>query len=163
MATYFAAPAVAEIADGLIEAHHTDLDGQPILYVFRDPAARRLGRVVLGSARRITGLNAFLVALAAGEAAGNLVEAEERDYTFLLMEVAYDEWVQSTAAQRAALVDHELCHFGVDEDEDGELVLKIRGHDLEEFNAVVERHGLWRDDVQRFAGSCSAAAAMCVA
>lgn len=155
MATYSAAPAVAEVAHPLIAAHHSHLSDVPIVYIFRDPAAVARGRVVLGRARRVAGLNAFLAALAAGEAA----EDDAEDHSFFVMEIALEEWEGATRAERAAVVDHELCHFGVTDEGD----LEIRGHDLEEFDAVVRRHGLWREDVARFAGSCSAAAACAVA
>lgn len=147
MATiYEPAPEVAETAVSLIAEHHQNLLGAPIVYLFMDPAPKSKGRLVLGRARKLSGLNAFLVALAAGE-----VDDPEEDHSFFVMEIAKDEWDGSTPQQRVALVDHELCHFAVDEDG----VLGIRGHDLEEFDAVVRRHGLWRDDVQRFADACA--------
>ncbi|SDU42295.1 putative metallopeptidase [Jiangella alkaliphila] len=64
-------------------------------------------------------------------------------------------WELLNEKQRVALVDHELCHFEVIEDDevDGGRRLATRGHDLEEFTAVVERHGLWRPEVEAFAGA----------
>jgi len=43
-----------------------------------------------------------------------------------------------SAAQRKALIDHQLCHIFK-----GENSLKLVGHDVEEFNSVIVRHGLW--------------------
>jgi hypothetical protein len=43
-------------------------------------------------------------------------------------------------------VDHELTHCDVDE----EGKLSLRPHDLEEFNVIVRRYGLWRAEVQLF-------------
>lgn len=150
---YAPAPDVAKMADRLIGDHHLHLAGQPIVYVFRDPAARSRGKIVMGKARRVTGLNAFLVSLAAG--GGRLDDdlGGEVDHTFFVMEIARPIWDDAPIEARRALVDHELCHFGVD-DETGALT--IRGHDLEEFNAVVERHGVWREDVAAFLGACAA-------
>lgn len=153
MATYTPAPAAADLAAELIADHHTHLANVPIVYVHRDPTPKSKGREVLGRARRVTGLNAFLTALAAGEVDPDVVDV---DYTFFVMELALEPWLAAGESARIALVDHELCHFAVD-DEDGSL--SIIGHDLEEFAAVVERHGLWRDDVRRFAGVCSTVAA----
>lgn len=162
MTRYAPAPEVAETAAELINEHHSVLSVAPILYVFRAPALRTRGRVVLGTARKITGLAAFLADLAAGEVEDDIdlddADVEPEDRSFFVMEVAFDEWARATAEHRRALVDHELCHFAIDDE--GQLA--IRGHDLEEFTAVVERHGLWRDDVRRFAGACSASVANCV-
>lgn len=148
---YSPAPEVALVAGRLIADHHLHLAGQPIVYVFREPAARSRGKIVLGKARRVTGLNAFLVALAASDGAIE-DDGDEADHTFFVMEIARPQWDDAPTEARAALVDHELCHFGVD-DETGQL--SIRSHDLEEFNDVVRRHGVWRDDVAAFLGACA--------
>lgn len=145
---YSAAPEVADIAAELITEHHDHLTGVPIVYVFRSHAAKSNGRVILGRARRVNGLNAFLAMLAAGE-------EDADDHTFFVMEIAHDHWCTAEHGERVALVDHELCHFDVDPD-DGSLL--IRGHDMEEFLAVVHRHGLWREDVAAFAAVCGAVA-----
>jgi hypothetical protein len=133
--TYRPAPPVAAIADTLIGDHHPHLKDVHIVYLWRPKAASSKGAVVLGKARKITGLNAQLVAFASPEPL-----ADE------------DTWETLTEAQRTALVDHELCHLGVDipEKADKDRKLIILGHDLEEFAAVVERHGLWRPDVETF-------------
>lgn len=147
MALFAPAPAVAKIAAGLIKRHHPALGDAPVVYVFRTPAQRTKGRLVLGSARKVSGLNAFLAAMASGEPVDG-----DADHSFFVMEIAEEEWDEASRSERIALVDHELCHMGVDED--GRLF--IRGHDLEEFIDVVRRHGLWREDVAEFASVCSA-------
>jgi hypothetical protein len=92
---------------------------------------------VLGKARKIGGLNAWL--------------SEKTDEPYFVIEVAYDLWLGMTTAQKRALVDHELSHCRIKYSKTtGEPSLYIAPHDLEEFNAIVERHGLWRDDVQKF-------------
>jgi hypothetical protein len=154
MASYTSAPVAARIAEHLIGRHHTHLLETPILYVFQDTAAVSKGRIVLAKARKVSGLNAFLAALAAGDT----VDDPDHDYTFFVMEIAADRWAGLTDGQRQALVDHELCHFAVGEDEDtGAAILWIRGHDVEEFTGVVERHGLWSPDLETFAGICATA------
>lgn len=67
-------------------------------------------------------------------------------------------WQQATALQREALVFHELLHAVHASDkegapkftEEGNPVWGIVGHDLEEFNAVVERYGAWLPDIAGF-------------
>ena len=53
-----------------------------------------------------------------------------------------------TEKQRLALIDHELCHIVRDVDSDSGF--SMRSHDIEEFAAVVERHGAWKADVHHF-------------
>lgn len=69
-------------------------------------------------------------------------------------------WRDATPVQRQALVHHELMHVqqAVDADgeprinrQTGEPIFVIMGHDIEEFNLTVERFGLWKPDVERFA------------
>lgn len=137
MTAYEFAPEVERVAKELIrtEPDHALLERCRVLYVWRDKASKSMGRVVLGRARRISGLNAFLIT--SGE--------EESLY---VIEIAADEWGRLTEPQRVALVDHELCHCRVLEEDDGSLSLKVRGHDVEEFFGIVERHGLWKRDVE---------------
>lgn len=151
-AVYTPAHEVAATAVPLIAEYHQRLADVPIVYVFRSPASRARGRIVLGRASRVVGLNAFLAALAGGDATEDLIEAAARSYGFFVMEIAHQEWWHATQPEQVALVDHELCHFDVDP-ETGEL--KIRPHDLEEFNAVVARHGAWSSDVAVFLAHCS--------
>ncbi len=61
--------------------------------------------------------------------------------------------------KKMALLDHELCHATVAVDKDGEEkedergrgVFRMRKHDIEEFRAVVERHGCYKRDLEAFA------------
>lgn len=149
MAHYQTAAEVAEIARDLIHVveEHQPLSQVHIEFVWRDKATSHRDRTVLAKARKITGLNAFLVNHAAGVTNGS-----ELNEPFFVLEVAFDTWGRLTPEQRVALVDHELMHLQVDRDDDGGLVLSMRGHDLEEFAAIVRRHGLWKSDVTRFAG-----------
>lgn len=149
MTTFRAAPAVAAIGRKLIDTVHTGLTDIRVEYVFRDPPATSKGRVRLGSARKVTGLAAYL--------AGESTEvASDEGEPFFVIEIAETEWANLDAKQRKALVDHELCHCRYDFDETkNEVKLSIVGHDLEEFVAVVDRHGLWRPDVEVFAASTS--------
>ena len=135
MATsYSPAPEVEAIASQLIDDYHPDLIGAPITYVFRTPAAMSGGREVWGKARKITGLNAYL--------AGGPEGAD----AFLVIEIALDVWEQLTPAKRHALVDHELSHCSWDPLEGCSTV----GHDVEEFAAVISRHGLWTTTLDTF-------------
>lgn len=143
--TYASAPDVAHIAGDLIATvpDHADLAGVDIVYVWRDKAAKSKGRTVLGKARKVSGLNALL--------ARDL----DDDAPLFVIEIAQDEWIDLTTKQRYALVDHELSHLRVKIGDDGERDLSVRGHDVEEFRAVIDRHGFWKADVADFAVSVS--------
>ena len=67
------------------------------------------------------------------------------DFQFI---IEYDSsvWDALTQEGKDALVDHELCHCG--NDADG---CYLKAHGLEEFPEIVDRHGLWKNDVQQFA------------
>jgi predicted metallopeptidase len=141
---YAEAPEVEKIARDLIDTIHVHLVDVRIDYLFRDKAAVSGGKVRLGSARKVSGLTAFLG------------KAEE---PFFVIEIAAEQWASLPEEARRALVDHELSHCGVDtyEDKEGTIKqdLRIIKHDLEEFNDIVRRHGLWRADVEAFAAALS--------
>lgn len=63
-----------------------------------------------------------------------------------IVEVNHEAWLKLEDHQKVALIDHELHHFGVG-DEGGYTMVS---HDLEEFNAIVRRWGLWMPDVRDF-------------
>jgi hypothetical protein len=68
-------------------------------------------------------------------------------------------WVMFSPVQKKYLLDHELCHLDVVVDknfdtkigEDGRPKLTTNPHDLEDFVAVVKRHGLIMEDMKRLA------------
>lgn len=132
MTEYSHAQEVQDIAEDLIPQYHPHLIDKRVEYVFRDTAARTRGRTILGKAKRISGLNAFLA---------------DGYEPFLVIEVAADTWKELETPARYALVDHELSHCDWDEERGGQLL----PHDLEEFRAIVERHGLWKPDLEHFA------------
>ena len=137
------APEVAELAKALIKQYHKHLKGREIKYLFRSEPEIIAGKECFGTARKVSGLNAFLAGSTL-EHLGSLTTGEgEEPKPFFLMQVWDFGWSQLTGSQQIALVDHELMHFDV---EDGKL--KIAPHDLEEFVAIVERHGLWEPNIK---------------
>lgn len=146
MANYTPAPDVREIAQRLIPLHHSHLLDVRIEYLFTDKVAKRAKKEVWGTLRKVGSLAAYL----AGDE-----NAKEHGVTeeFFVMTITGPVWEELTDAQKEALVDHELCHGGVGHDKKGDVKLGIIPHDLEEFTSIVKRHGLWREDVKRFAES----------
>lgn len=135
MATWFDdAPSAAEIARELIEDHHGHLRQALTRFVFRHSTNwSRQGEVVLGSARRPGSLEVFL-------------SGHELDFVIVLN---YGTWLAMTPGQQKAEVDHELSHCGRNEKDEWCLW----PHDVEEFAAVIDRHGLWRRKLETFGAS----------
>lgn len=76
-----------------------------------------------------------------------LMGGEGGDY---LITVNQDIWENLNEAQRIALIDHELCHcLRGDDDKHGNPKWQTVGHDIEEFFAIIKRHGDWSEDVKR--------------
>lgn len=61
--------------------------------------------------------------------------------THIAMQFRQWFWDHFEPRQREAVVYHELCHIEVGRDDQGELRLKMREHDLEEFGGVMRRFG----------------------
>lgn len=141
MTRWWDAPEVRAIAEEVIETtpDHANLADASvhIEYLFRDEPRKGHGRTLLGHTSTVTGRNAYMATN--GELAA-----------FYVVEIAWPLWRSLTAAQQRALVDHELCHCDVSWDDDGNPKLGLRGHDVEEFAAIVRRHGFWQADVTRF-------------
>lgn len=134
------------LLDELIEAHHDDLRLARIALAWCTSWTPDVdGRVTLGKCKRASDLDRELASF---------------DFIVLLRRGFWmDERV--TDAQRRALLDHELMHAALKrdaqgepvEDERGRLVYRIRKHDLEEFTAIVQRHGLYKADLEQFAAA----------
>lgn len=129
---YRHAPQPEAIGKVLVDGIHADIGGARIGYLFREKMQKR-ERVVLATASKVGTKLAFFA-----------------DLDFLV-EVNWTAWRQLSPRQRVALIDHELCHFGIAEDEDGEFEgWALVSHDLEEFGSIVTRWGLWKGDVAAF-------------
>lgn len=158
-AMYWPAPELAKRAQPIIKQHHSHLLGVEPLWVWREKASKSKGKVTLGKARRLTGLNAALVgAFDSGNGDFYAEDYPETGDRFVI-EIARDTWDELDRDQRTALLDHELCHCLTDtDDETGQLILKLVSHDVEEFEAIVRRHGLWEPDLSSFGAAVAESA-----
>lgn len=141
MATEFwvAEAEVHNIAQSLIDEHHPNLQGVPITYLMRCPTAKSNGAEVWGSTSKANAKQRALV---------------KEDIQFII-ELASEVWEHLGIFQKRALIDHELCHCGVEVDDEGEAKYSIRGHDIQEFSNIVKRHGKWNDTITYFADQLS--------
>ena len=124
---------VYELLDSLVKKHHDHLSSASIIVVWRSGWKRdKDGKLILGQCKK----------------AGDFSKAlAEHDFAILLNE---ESWSRMDEKQRAALVDHELCHAGITITKKGAVKYRVRKHDLEEFRDIVERHGLWKEDIRKF-------------
>lgn len=80
------------------------------------------------------------------------------DFVIVLNKEVWED-PEFSQAQKKALIDHELCHAARSRDEDGNLrtdskgrpVWRLRGHDIEEFREIIDRHGCYKRDLEMFA------------
>jgi Putative phage metallopeptidase len=137
------APEVAEIANDLIPKYHPHLVDCRIEYVFINKVPKKGRKETWGTMKKITSLAAYL---------GADKKAQEQGVNdpFFVMTISQPVWEELGIKEKTALVDHELCHGGVETDDEGDVKLGIIPHDVEEFSCIVERYGLWRQDVKRF-------------
>ena len=137
--------ALYRLVSKLVTTHHRELIGANIALAWcRSWRADVDGRQRLGQCKRASDLDR---------------ECAPFDFVILLNQ----DFVTNptvTDEQRLALLDHELMHATVKldptthepmTDEKGRTVYRLRKHDIEEFGDVVERHGLWKKDLEHFA------------
>jgi hypothetical protein len=136
---------IYQLIDDTLVRHHSELVGAHILAAWRlGWKADKDGRLILGQCKKASDISKELAA---------------HDFIILLNQEA---WSTLEGHQKAALIDHELCHAAPmldpnDEteqlrDERGRPLWRLRKHDVEEFTEVVKRYGLYKGDLERFAG-----------
>ena len=127
---YWNAPEVEKLAkEQVIPQWHAELAQFSIAYLFTGEM-RSKGKSTLAKIKKVTG-----------------VEFALTDVDLVVI-VSKPEWDMSTP-RRIPILDHEFCHVTTDATHPDQLV--IVEHDIEEFGAVVRRHGVWREDVRDFA------------
>ena len=134
------------LLDELVESFYEDLGSANIALAWCTSWKPDIdGRVTLGKCKKASDL-----------------DRELADFDFIIL-LARWFWVAETVTepQRQALLDHELCHAALKldakgepvEDERGRRVYRVRKHDIEEFTAIVERHGCYKADLESFAAA----------
>ena len=127
--------------------HHAEIENAKIVLAWRKNLKRDVdGHMVLGKCIKISDREKAVHVLS------------RWDFVILLNR---EVWQDSgfTADKKRALMDHELCHaapsLGKDlepkYDENGRAIYRSRKHDIEEFRCIVERHGCYKADLEKFA------------
>jgi hypothetical protein len=131
----------------IVEAHHEDIRHARIALAWNLTWKPDVdGRVILGKCKKASDLDR---------------ELAEFDFVVILQQRFWED-ASVDDKRRRALLDHELCHASIKldpitgepvEDERGRKVYRIRKHDIEEFASIVERHGMWKRELEAFAAS----------
>lgn len=136
------------LLDDLVAVHHDDLSRTEARIALAWCTSWKPdvdGRVTLGKCMKASDLHR---------------ELAPYDFVILLSR-SFVEDPLVTVQQRRALLDHELSHAAVKYDATGEpmrdardrVCFRVRKHDLEEFAAVVARHGCYKRDIEMFASA----------
>lgn len=138
-------PEPYKVLDEVRKMHHGDTKEARIALAWKlRTAADKDGRIVLGKCIKVSDLH-----------------REFADYDFIIT-LNKEFWEEPTVTkqQRMALLDHEMMHAAPsyngetgehEVDERGRYLFRIRGHDFEDFNDIIQRHGIWKRDLTRLA------------
>ncbi len=175
MTCYSKCTEAADIATSIIPEHHPDLAaaGVKLLFLFRDRAAKAGGKIVLGKAAKRAARDRFLSRIVSDEQVIDAIieiaedkwatlKPEQRralvDHELCHLEVAKtiekvqvgEEEIEYKRGPRKGLKkvtpifeEREVA----DKNDDGRPKLKLKAHDIEEFGAVLRRHGFWKPDL----------------
>lgn len=132
MAEFYEAPVeLVDMAHGLIEKYHGHLIEARIKYLMRDGTWNTQKRETWGQAKKVGKEVNFLTG-----------------YDFIIT-IHNEVWGQLNQAEREALLDHELQHCFAGTDDAGNKIWGTQGHDVEDFHAVIRRHGLWSRQLKK--------------
>lgn len=125
---------VLDLAKRIIDRYHEHLHDARVLFIMRSEAPVSNGQVAYGKARKVS--------------------AEQQVYIdgdFVIW-IAKDQWNYLSPKQKEALIDHELSHCKWDG-----FTASLRGHDVEEFNHILERYGAWWPSAESFEAAIQSA------
>lgn len=125
------APEVQELAARLISNIHTHLAEARIKYLFRTGKWEMKGKTIYGKAEKVAAKWKYLT-----------------EYDFVVM-INRDIWFANKPEIRESILDHELMHCARGEDDkQGNPKWYIAPHSVEDFVAIIQRHGLWTTSLQ---------------
>jgi hypothetical protein len=135
------------LVEGVAAEHHPHVLAVGLEVVLLEKTPTSKGRAVWGRAKKVSGLPAFLVATARD---GGGTDYEEQPEDFFVAEFSEGIWEMLSPSGRAALADHVLSQMQVEEDEEtGDVSLAVVSPPVAEFADVIERRGLWREDLRQ--------------
>ena len=155
---WWPAEEVEDVAKVLINQYHQHIEDYDlkVLYLYAADPPKVDGRDCWGTAKKISGQNAYLFTLAQakilkerGFPLPDFLKTPMEAKGFFVITIWHKIWITLTPEQRMALVDHELCHCQFREDKEGNISPAMRGHDFEDFNEILQRWGYWHEGLER--------------
>jgi hypothetical protein len=123
---------VTKMAEGLIEKWHRHLNGANITYLFRDrPWKTSESRIVLGRASKRNEID-------------KLLSPKREDFIII---ISKPSWDTMTLDHKQQLLDHELCHAGVQVTNSGDRKWILRQHPIEDFPENLARFEFRRQEL----------------
>jgi hypothetical protein len=144
---YRDAPELRAMAEPIIQSHHPHLIGYPIRFAWRSEPRKVMNKIAFATAEIVKGRFAQFVMTDDEKA----MEGQDNGAAMFWIEVAEPCWEEATENQRLAVLDHELLHCVIEDTDDGDHKMAIHTHDIEEFEAIISRHGIYREDYWSFA------------
>ena len=129
---YWRDPQLEDMGKELVQEVHEHLREAEISYLLTSKPMSNTGKTLAGKARKVSGILRYYA---------------QSDFLII---VSNDFWQEAAIPERRALLDHEHCHCSVEYDKDGGRQWILKGHDIEEFTAIVDRRGLWHDELEKF-------------
>lgn len=124
---------IKAMAEEIRAEHHSDrLAAADIVYVVVPGDRKAKGKTVLGAAKKLGKIDRLL---------------SKVDF---IIQLPWGAWQRMSDDQRVAVLDHELSHCGSKLKGDGTVTWVVLPHDVEEFSAVLERHGIYKGDLTEF-------------
>lgn len=115
---------IENMAKELIAHHHSHLATARIAYLYCNKEKKSQGRVTFATAGKLSPKAKALC-----------------EYDFVIT-IYHPTWVKLSDEEQKIVLDHELCHLMVDDDdESGETKYSIIPHDFEEFGEILQRYG----------------------
>jgi hypothetical protein len=119
---------VYDLMHDLISRYHPDLALAEIVILIKEKATKKGDVLTVGVGSKVA---PWVSAL--GEAT----------YHFKI-EIGGDAWADFTPKQKVALLDHHLCGFKAEEQEDGSIKFFTVPPDVIAYQDEIDRHGVWR-------------------
>jgi hypothetical protein len=133
MERWNAGPNVIKMMQTLIARYHPHLAlvEKEIAVVFREKAAEKAGKVIMGGTAKM----GWQIAV---------VTDKKFEHKFII-ELGADVWENELdETQKLALLDHHLCAMKVEDDGQGGYKYSLRPADFVGYKEEVERWGMWR-------------------
>jgi len=123
---------VVTMAGSIIEEDHQHLSEATITYLFRERSWKRGdGRTILGRASKRNEIDKIL-------------SNRREDFIIILVK---PRWDGMSDEERRCLLDHELCHAGVQVTNSGQRKWILRSHPIEEFPENLARFAFRREQM----------------